>query len=176
MRRARDRGVYWGRFNPPHRGHLGVIRRLRRRWALVVAVGSSERRDERSNPFSGAERKRMLEAYLREERIDGVPVVTLRDGRSVAWAVANLIRRCRPDVLLLSTEKSALADRAGRQVRVVRFPRTGRISSTRVRDAIAAGSDAWRKWTGRSVAELIEELDGVRRIQRAYRRTGRGRA
>jgi cytidyltransferase-like protein len=162
-------GVYWGRFNPPHKGHLRVIRRLRKACRLVVAIGSSERKNTRTDPFSARERKAMMEAYLKESGIRGVRVVTLRDGPSVLWALDNLVRRCKPDILLLSTERSGLARWAKGKVKVVRFRRTGRISSTRIRDHIASGDPAWRKWTGRSVARLIVRADGIARIQRAYR-------
>ncbi|MGD1099334.1 MAG: adenylyltransferase/cytidyltransferase family protein [Thermoplasmata archaeon] len=120
-------GVYWGRFNPPHKGHLSVIRKFQVQCDLVVAIGSSEHRNEKTNPFSGAERKRMVEAYLKEAEIEGVRVVTLPDGKSESWAVDNLIQKCRPDLLILSTEKSRLSDLAEQRIRVVRFPRTGRI-------------------------------------------------
>ena len=165
-------GVYWGRFNPPHQGHLSVIRRLRDQCRLVVAIGSSEHKNEKTNPFSGAERKAMLESYLQESGIRGVRVVSLNDGRSRSWAVENLVRKCQPDVLYLSDESSLLAELAERRIPVVRFPRTGTISSTRIRDSIASGDDRWKALTGRSVARLIVEMDGPRRIQRAY---GRGR-
>jgi nicotinamide mononucleotide adenylyltransferase len=147
-----------------------VIRKLSREWDLIVAIGGSEHRNERTNPFGGAERKRMMESYLAELKIRGVRVVTLRDGRSERWAISNLIRKCDPDVLFLSDEKSRLSDLASRRVRVVRFPRTGNISSTRIRDSIAAGNGRWKRLTGRSVANLVARFDGLRRIREAYRR------
>lgn len=73
-------GVYWGRFKPPHKGRMSVIRRFRRTCHLVVAIGSSERKNTKSEPFSGRERRAMMEAYLKEELIRGVTVVALRDG------------------------------------------------------------------------------------------------
>lgn len=173
MRNSPTVGVYWGRFNPPHKGHLRVIRRLRKDGPLVVAIGSSERENERADPFSGAERKAMMEAYLRETGIRDVRVVTVKDGRSESWAVDNLVRKCHPDRLYLSTERNTLADLAQERVHVVRFPRTGSVSSTRIRDAIASGRESWKRLTGKSVARMIEELDGVRRIQVAYGRSPR---
>lgn len=172
-------GVYWGRFNPPHKGHLSVVRRLQKACRLVVAIGSSERKNMRTDPFSARERKAMMESYLKESGIRGVRVITLRDGPSESWAIANMIRRCQPDVLFLSTEKTALARRAKGKVNVVRYRRTGRISSMRIRDHIAAGDPAWRKWTGESVARMIVRADGIGRIVRAYqepRRTPRQRS
>jgi cytidyltransferase-like protein len=170
LTKTRPIGVYWGRFNPPHKGHLAMIRKFRRACHLTVAIGSSEHKNERTNPFSGAERKKMLESYLKELEIPGVKVVTLKDGRSESWAIGNLIRKCKPDVVFLSTEKNKLADLAERKVRVVRFPRTGQVSSTRIRESIAAGDREWRRLTGKSVARLIIRFDGIRRIEKAYGR------
>ncbi len=161
-------GVYWGRFNPPHKGHMRVIRRLKEQCDLIVAVGSSEHKNEKKNPFSGAERKQMIESYLRELKMGGVRVVTLVDGRSFKWAIDNMMKRCNPDVLFLSSEKSRLADMAKRRVRVIFFKRTGDISSTLIRDRIAAGDDSWKRLTGKSVAELIQRWDGLERIRKAY--------
>jgi len=147
-----------------------VIRRFRETYRLVVVIGSAEHSNERTNPFSGRERRAMLEAYLKERGIRGVRVVTLRDGPSVAWALDALIHRCHPQALLLSGEKSALARRAERRLPVVRFARRGTVSSTRIRRAIARGDPSWKSLTGRSVVRLVERYDGVRRIQRAYGR------
>ena len=165
---SRPIGVYWGRFNPPHKGHIAVIRRLRKRCDLIVAIGSAEHRNEKTNPFSGAERKSMLRAYLKEAGIRDVNVVALNDGKSRLWAVDNLIRRCKPDLLFLSDEKSDLVRIASRKVSVVRFPRTGKISSTLIRDLIARGDPRWKRLTGRSVGRAIERSGGIRRIQAAY--------
>ena len=145
-----------------------MIRRFRRRCTLIVAIGSSERSNERRNPFSGRERKVMMEAFLEESRIRDVRVVALRDGPSVRWSVDNLMRRCRPDVVFLSTERSRLAALTARKVRVARFRRSGSISATQIRDSIAAGRRSWKRLTGRSVARWILSHDGVARIKSTY--------
>ena len=163
-------GVYWGRFNPPHRGHLALVRRFRRQCALTIVIGSAERRGERRDPFSGRERQEMWEGYLREAGIRDVGVVALRDGPSLAGAVDRMIRVCRPDVVFLSSERSRLAALVERRVRVVRFRRTGRISSTRIRDSIASGRSDWTRLTGASVARWIRTHGGSARIRDAYKR------
>lgn len=149
-----------------------MIRRFRTRYTVVVAIGSSEHRNERQNPFGGSERKAMMEAFLEEAGIGPLRVVTLADGPSVTWSVDHLMRTCQPDVVLLSTERREALDaalaRAG--VRIVRFRRRGTVSSTRMRDSVAAGTEGWRRMTGRAVAALIEKYDGLRRIRRAYGR------
>lgn len=143
-----------------------MIRRFRQRCALTVAIGSAERRDRRDNPFSGRERKAIMEAYLCEAGIRDVRVVTVRDGPSLRSAIENLIRTCRPDLVFLSTERDRLAIATARKVRVVRFRRTGRVSSTRIRDDIASGGDDWQRYTGAAVARWILTHDGIARIRR----------
>ena len=170
MTEQRLRGVYWGRFNPPHKGHLAMVRRFRRRCRLTVAIGSAEHKGERADPFSGRERTEMMRAYLSEAKIEGVRVVSLRDGASLAWAIDNMVRRCRPDVVFLSSESSRLARMTSARVRVIRFQRTGRISSTRLRDSIAAGRTDWTRLTGRTVVRWILSHDGVARIRASYGR------
>lgn len=172
MNEERPVGVFWGRFNPPHVGHLRLIQRFRKRCRLTVVIGSAERRNERANPFGGDERRSMMEGYLRELGIRDVRVVALPDGPSVSWALENMLRRCRPALVFLSTERSRLAKLAERKVRVVRFRRTGRVSSTRLRASIAAGKGDWVRWTGASVVRWILTHDGVARIRRARSRSG----
>lgn len=145
-----------------------MIRRFRKECDLTVAVGSAEHRGERQNPFGGAERVAMMKEYLREARLRDVRVVALRDGPSIEWAVGHLIRTCRPDLIFLSTERNRIAAAAERRVRVVRFRRTGNVSSTRIRDSIAAGRGDWKDLTGRSVVRWIVAHDGIARIRRAY--------
>ena len=79
-------GVYWGRFNPPHKGHLEMIKSLSKKVkTVIVVIGSSEFKNEKRNPFSGAERKQMLLAYIKEAKIKNVKVVTHKDKGGYFW-------------------------------------------------------------------------------------------
>ncbi len=162
-------GVYWGRFNPPHKGHMSVIKKLNGKYNLIVAVGSAEYKNERDNPFSGKERKKMVESYLKELKINNVRVVALNDGKgSMTWAIDNLIRRCKPDVLFLSNEKGSVIRKARSKVKILIFKRKGNVSSTLIRNRIAHDDESWRNLTGKSVGRLIVKLDGIKRIKQAY--------
>jgi len=56
------RGIYWGRFNPPHKGHLQLIKKILREVDnLIIVVGSAQEKNTKRNPFSGKERKKMIE-------------------------------------------------------------------------------------------------------------------
>lgn len=161
-------GVYWGRFNPPHKGHLRIIKKFKDKYDLVVAIGSSEHRNEKKNPFSGRERKQMIESYLKEEKIKDVKVVTLKDGNSKSWAINNLVKKCRPYVLLLSENHEMINLAKCKKIDVLIFKRKGNLSSTMIRDLIASDNDKWRNLTGKAVARLIVRLNGIERIKTAY--------
>ncbi len=170
-------GVYWGRFNPIHKGHIAVIKKLRRRTeTLIVVIGSSEHKDEEENPFSGAERANMVTAYLKEEGIEGCRVVTINDDENYANGVDNIFRKCgNVDLLFLSDEyrgvdKSSARDKiinaiAGR-ARIAYFSRRGKLSSTLLRGRIA-DSKTWENLTGKSVVRIIKGIDGIDRIRRS---------
>lgn len=51
-------GLYIGRFQPFHRGHLSVVREaLKHCSKLVIAIGSAQEERTKKNPFSFEERK-----------------------------------------------------------------------------------------------------------------------
>lgn len=160
-------GVYWGRFNPPHKGHIALVKRLVKKVdLLIVAVGNAEGKNTKRNPFSGDERVEMLKSYLREQNIKVKDVVAVEDGSSWASSIDNLFEKCgKFDVLF--TDHKTIARLVGNRVKVVGFGREGGISSTMIRGSIAKGGE-WEDLTGKSVVRLIRRFDGIARIKRAY--------
>ncbi len=163
-------GLYWGRFNPPHKGHLELIKKLLTEAdKLIIAIGSAEFKNTRRNPFDGKERKQMMEAYLKEEGIDTnrIKVIPVPDGRSFSSAVNNLFELCgKFDAIY--TDKEAIIRLIKSKSRIKRIKRAGTISSTKIRNAIANDKE-WEHLTGKSVAKLIKRFRGIERIKRAYK-------
>ncbi len=164
------KGVYWGRFNPPHLGHLSLIKKLAKEVdALVVAIGSAESKGTRRNPFSGEERKAMLKEYIEKENLASkVKIVLVPDGESYASSVRNLFSRCNTfDVLY--TDKKTVMNLVKNKVKVRTVSRTGGLSSTKVRNAIANG-ESWEHLTAHPVVQKIRDFDGEERIKGIYAR------
>ncbi|HWH09434.1 MAG TPA: nicotinamide-nucleotide adenylyltransferase, partial [Candidatus Thermoplasmatota archaeon] len=94
-----DRGLFLGRFQPFHLGHLEATRRLAGRHdELVLAIGSANVSHTPTNPFTGGERVEMARAALAEAGIGNVVVLPVPDlGRNALWAahVASLVPRFR---------------------------------------------------------------------------------
>lgn len=163
-------GVYWGRFNPPHKGHLQLIKKILREVdRLYIAIGSAECENTKRNPFSGEERKRMLKDYLKEEKIDvkKVRIITVQDGKSNSSGVKNLFGSCGKFDMIF-TDKATIIEIVKRRANVQKIRRTGKISATQIRDAIA-NDNKWEHLTGKSTARLIMRLKGIERIKKAYR-------
>lgn len=178
-------GFFWARMNPPHRGHMKIIKKaLERVDNLIIVIGSAERKNEKQNPFSGTERKRMLEAYLKEERVgtNRVRVFALADPDMPYDKGTRYVMDSVPkfDVIFLThelkeqkteikmaMEKTIEEEAKRRKIKIIRFRRTGTISSTSIRDAIAHDKK-WEHMTGKSVATIIRKLGGIERIKKTY--------
>lgn len=83
------RGLLIGRFQPFHRGHLGLVRAVREGApdrTLLIGIGSAEQSYTPENPFTAGERFEMIDAALTESRVDGVAIVPIPDiQRHALW-------------------------------------------------------------------------------------------
>lgn len=63
-------GLFIGRFQPFHKGHLdGIQQILVHEKKVIIAIGSSEVFGTEDNPFTASERYQMIEASLEEAKI-----------------------------------------------------------------------------------------------------------
>ncbi|BCU67350.1 nicotinamide-nucleotide adenylyltransferase [Sulfolobales archaeon HS-7] len=72
------RGIYPGRFQPFHLGHMNVIKwGLERVDELIVLIGSAQESHTLSNPFTAGERIEMINGTLREQKIPADRVILI---------------------------------------------------------------------------------------------------
>jgi len=164
-------GCYWGRFNPPHKGHIFLIKKLLKKVKrLVIVVGSSQEKNTKRNPFSGNERKQMIEVFLKEEGVSkkNYIIKAVSDGESFSRSVSNLFLRV-PKFDIIFTDKKSVINIIKKKVQVQEIKRTGKISSTEIRERISLDK-SWESLTGESVAKLILRFNGIKRIKKAYNR------
>jgi len=160
-------GCYWGRFNPPHKGHMKMIKNMLKRVdKLIITVGRGEAKNTKRDPFSAKERIQMLKSYLKEEGIKNVKIISVTEGKSYHTSVNRLLKAC-PNINILFADKKTIIDIVGKKIEVGIFKRTGNVSATKLRDNIAYDKK-WENLTGKSVANLIKKLNGIKRIKKAY--------
>ena len=172
---VRDRGLFIGRFQPMHLGHLEVIRRLARGHdEFVVAIGSANVSHTPLNPFTGGERVEMVHEALREAGVGGVLVVPLPDvGRNAVWVshVASLV----PRFTTLYTNNPLprrLFQEAGYRVAPAPFHERERYVGTRIRDLMLSG-EAWRDLVPPAVARVLDERHALQRLRDLARPDGK---
>lgn len=160
-----DVAVFIGRMQPPHNGHLAMLRHaLAAARQVVVVLGSAHQARTPKNPFTWQERQAMLHAALPEDERARVHFLPMRDFydearwvQAVRSAVAQWVRThgaaavapvggvadVPPRIALVGHFKDAssayLAQFPGWQL--LDFPRQGQTDATSVRDALFAAPD-----------------------------------
>ncbi|MCA8252237.1 bifunctional nicotinamide-nucleotide adenylyltransferase/Nudix hydroxylase [Burkholderia sp. AU31624] len=141
-----DALVFIGRFQPPHRGHLNVLKSaLSRAERVCVLIGSTDKPRTIKDPFSFDERRQMLASLLDASERDRVTIAPLQDstyndGDWVRWvqdAVASALGDiAQRKVGLIGHEKDATSYylRMFPQWELVDVDATEDISATEIRD------------------------------------------
>jgi nicotinamide-nucleotide adenylyltransferase len=73
-------GLYIGKFQPFHNGHLFAVRTIAPEVSkLIIAIGSSQYHGLKNQPFSAGQRRQMIEQSLAAIGIDNVSIVEVPD-------------------------------------------------------------------------------------------------
>ena len=161
------RGLFLGRFQPFHLGHLEVARKLAQQHSeLVIAIGSAQVSHTPSNPFTAGERLEMVHAALLDANVRNTIVIPLPDvGRNSVWVshVESYVPRF--DVLYTNNPlMTRLFSEAGHKVAPAPFHQRESYEGTAIRRVMAKGGD-WRAFVPQAVARVIEACDGEARVR-----------
>ena len=163
----KDAGLMIGRFQPFHKGHLRIVKRIiEERGFAKIAVGSAQYSHTAENPFSFEEREGMIRAALEEDGVEGsrYHIYCVPDIHNYPRWVAHVegivgdygaVYTANPVNVRLFREK-------GREV-VVHELHDG-ISATKIRELMAEGKKSWKEMVPDAVAERIERLDVRKRL------------
>ena len=164
-----NRGLYVGRFQPFHLGHLGAIKEvLKEVDELAIVIGSAQYSHNPSNPFTAGERLVMIRRALEEAKVDiaklwivPVPDVHLH----MLWVSAlegytpkfNTVFSNEPLTRRLFME-------AGYPVKNISYYSRNMYMSTVIREKMLK-DESWMDLVPKSVADFIGEIDGVNRLR-----------
>jgi len=162
-------GLYVGRFQPFHLGHLKVVKMvLKRADQLVIIIGSAQYSHTQNNPFTAGERVLMIREALKEAKIslDRVQITAVPDVNVHKIWVAHVSLYVDKYDLVFSNEPltSQLFKEAG--VRVERMPFFDRevYSATEIRRRVLLNRN-WKALVPDSVSKIIDSINGVERIK-----------
>ena len=164
-----NRGLYVGRFQPFHKGHLDAIKNvLKEVEEIVVVIGSAQYSHDSENPFTAGERLVMIRNALDEAEVDltqvwivPVPDVNLH----MMWVSA--VEGYTPKFQLVYSNEpltKRLFMEAGYKVKNIPYFERQLYSSTVVRSKMLQ-DESWKTLVPQAIIEFISEIDGVNRIR-----------
>ncbi|MDA4113023.1 MAG: nicotinamide-nucleotide adenylyltransferase [Thaumarchaeota archaeon] len=162
-------GLFVGRFQPFHNGHLEAVKyALRKIDYLYIVVGSAQKSHERDNPFTAGERIMMIKAALNEAGVDAnrwmlIPVQDA-DSHSV-WTATLRSTVPKFDIVFSNdTLTIRLLKEEGTNVIPIPYLNRSEYSATNVRARILERKD-WETLVPPAVDRIVKELDGVGRVR-----------
>ncbi|MHA1378163.1 MAG: nicotinamide-nucleotide adenylyltransferase [Candidatus Helarchaeota archaeon] len=163
------RGVFIGRFQPIHLGHIKAIKQvLDDVDELIIVIGSAQVSHSFNNPFTAGERISFIKTALDENNFDSakyylIPVSDTNDNR--LW-VAHLVSLTPKFEIVYSNNPlvKQLLFEGGFKVKEIPLFQRDKYSATLIRRAIL-NKKPWKELVPPSVVKIIKELGGVERIR-----------
>jgi nicotinamide-nucleotide adenylyltransferase len=156
-----------GRFQPFHLGHLEVVRKIAKECdELIIGIGSAQISHTFDNPFTAGERHLMISRALRDEGIRDFFLVPIVDINQYGVWVSH-VRSMVPPFERVYTNNPLtrrLFSEAGYEVSASPMFNRSQYSGTEIRRRMVSGND-WKKFVPNAVAEVIESIDGVKRLR-----------
>lgn len=159
-------GILVGRFQPLHKGHVKAIEfSLKNSDKLFIVIGSSEKSNQRRNPFSFEERKRMIELAINENELqDNISIVPINDANNHTEWIASIKNAIGEYNLIFTndelTEKLFKKD----DTKVINVPLLDRniLSASEVRKRLELD----KEWKSLVIPEIADFLMGINAVER----------
>ncbi len=156
-----------GRFQPFHLGHLEVVRKIAKECdELIIGIGSAQISHTFDNPFTAGERHLLISRALRDEGIRDFFLVPIVDINQYGVWVSH-VRSMVPPFERVYTNNPLtrrLFSEAGYEVSASPMFNRSQYSGTEIRRRMVSGND-WKRFVPKAVAEVIESIDGVKRLR-----------
>lgn len=164
-----SRGIMIGRFQPPHKGHIEVIKEILKDVDyLIVGLGSAQLSHEIDDPFTAGERILMLNRALVESNIDLSKVYTIPipDVNNNALWVSNVLSFSPPFSIVYSGNPLVKRLFKERNFKVKTPPLFNRkeYRGAEIRKRILE-DEKWENLVPEGVKNIIEEIGGTKRLK-----------
>ena len=158
-------GMFLGRFQPFHNGHLAVVKKMLEECESgLLVIGSANVPPNSDNPYSAFERRYMVEIALREAKLlDKCEIFMVEDIPDDSKWVAH-VESHLPEFSHVYAGEGLHFDlfRDSNKYEMVELPRLYDIHATTIRDRIISGEN-WEELVPRRVADEVRKM-GLWRI------------
>jgi len=160
-------GLLIGRFQPFHLGHLdAVLFGLSRAENLFICIGSSNKSNERKNPFSAEERREMITLSIEPSITDRIKIFDIPDvGDHEKWTfeIDKIVPKY--DVVFTNDEftKTLFGKRKISVISVVLKDRE-KFSGTNIRNLIIEDKN-WRDLVPQGTRNVLDSINAKERLK-----------
>jgi nicotinamide-nucleotide adenylyltransferase len=165
-----SRGLFVGRFQPFHLGHLATVKfALSRLEELIILIGSAQTSHEIRNPFTAGERIQMIkDSLVADSSVDmkKILLIPVSDvNMHSLWTHQVDILVPKYNVVFTNDILTALLFKQ-RGIEVVEPPLYQRkeLSATKVRSRMAKDED-WKELVTIQTTKVVEDIHGIERIK-----------
>lgn len=164
-------GLFVGRFQPFHLGHLQVIKDiLKENEKIIIVIGSAQESNTKRNPFSAKEREEMIKRTLNKEGIKNYEIFLANDFFDDREWTENIKRHCKFDVAYSRNPHVLKCFKEGNvKTKLHKFYNRDVISGSEIRRRIA-NDEEWKKFVPEEVAKYIEEIRGEERVKETWKK------
>jgi nicotinamide-nucleotide adenylyltransferase len=163
-------GLFVGRFQPFHKGHLATVKfALGKVDQLVIVVGSAQKSHEPKNPFTAGERIRMIKESLDSEKeidIKKVVIIPVPDVDVHSLWIRQVDMLVPKYDFVFANDPFTLMLFRERGFKTVEAPLVERseMQATEIRNRMATGGK-WDSLVPAPVAKIIKEINGIERVK-----------
>ena len=160
-------GLLIGRFQPFHLGHLdAVLFGLARTENLFICIGSSNKSNERKNPFSAEERREMIVTSIEPSIADRIKIFDVPDvGDHEKWTFEIDKTVPKYDIVFTNDEftRTLFEKREISVISVVLKDRE-KFSGTSIRNLITYDRN-WRDLVPQGTRNVLDNINAKERLQ-----------
>ncbi|BAA29550.1 nicotinamide-nucleotide adenylyltransferase [Pyrococcus horikoshii] len=162
------RGLFVGRFQPVHKGHIKALEFVFSQVdEVIIGIGSAQASHTLKNPFTTGERMEMLIRALEEAGFDKryylIPLPDINFNAIWVPYVESMVPRFHV-VFTGNSLVAQLFKERGYKVVVQPMFKKDILSATEIRRRMIAG-EPWEDLVPKSVVEYIKEIKGVERLR-----------
>lgn len=161
-------GLLIGRFQPFHKGHLAAVNfGLSQVENLWIGIGSSNKNNEKRNPFSADERKEMILSSLDKSTLNKVQIFYIPDVNDHAKWTHHVDSIVPKYDIVFSNDDFTITLYQKRGIKVIQVPLLQRevISGTNIREMIAMGKN-WMELVPEGTKSVLLKIDAGRRLSK----------
>ncbi len=161
------RGLFIGRFQPFHLGHLSVVKLMENEVdEIIIGIGSAQKKFTAYNPFLLEERISMIERSIKDSVKKKYHIIGINDiDNYPKWV--GYVESLTPKFDVIYTGNTITQKLFRDKEYEIRSINETEISATEVRNRIYKDED-WKELVPEGTLKVIEEVNGVERIKKIF--------